>query len=164
MAEKERGVVPNEVMKAHPASTRDVSRGLETEISTLREEIGDLVAELDRRRREAFDLRLQLRRHPVAIALGGTALALALGLTATAIAERRRLKRQRAYKVRQLKTALERVIEHPERVARGEPSVGEKVLGAVGVAAATLLVKRALGFAIPATPRASQGVPASSSR
>jgi hypothetical protein len=121
---------------------------IEEEISGLRDEIGDLVGELDRRRREALDIRLQLRRHPVAVSVAGLAVALVLGGTVAALVQNARRKRQARYKARQIARALGRLVQHPERVARGEPPAGEKILAAAGAAAATLLVRKALERAV----------------
>lgn len=125
------------------------SHRIEKELSTLRDEIGDLVGELDRRRRELFDLRLQLRRHPVALPLAGVAVALVLGGAVAMLVRNERRSRRPSQKVRQLRRAVGRMISHPERVGRGEPPPGEKILAAIGTAAATLLVKRALERAVP---------------
>ena len=125
------------------------SHRLEKELSTLREEIGDLVGELDRRRRELFDLRLQLKRHPVTIPLAGLAVAVILGGAVALLVRNEQRKQRPSYKVRQLRRAFGRMMEHPERVGRGEPPPVEKILVAIGTAAATLLVKRALERAVP---------------
>jgi hypothetical protein len=125
------------------------SSRLEGEISTLRNEIGDLVGELDRRRRAAFDLRLQLRRHPVAASVAGLLVAAVVGGTVALLVYNRRRKERPRYKAHQLKVAMRRMVRHPERVARGEPPPHEKILAAVGTAAASLLVKRALERAVP---------------
>jgi hypothetical protein len=131
------------------------SRRLEHEISTLREEIGDLVGELDRRRQDAFDLRLQLRRHPLAaVVAGATVAALVGGAVALAVHNGRR-RRSTSYKAHQLRVAMDRMMEHPERVARGAPPPSEKILAAIGTAAATLLVKRALERAVPRPQQAA---------
>ncbi len=129
------------------------SRRLAGEISTLREEIGDLVGELDRRRREAFDVRLQLRRHPVAASVAGVTVAAVLGGTVALLIYNARRKQRASYKARQLRVALDRMMRYPERIARGEPPPSEKIIAAIGTAAATLLVKRALERAVP-SPRA----------
>ena len=128
---------------------RGASRRIEHEISTLRDEIGDLVGELDRRRREAFDLRLQLRRHPVAVSVAGVAVAAVLGGTIAFLVYDGRRKRRPRYRAHQLRVAVDRMVKHPERVARGEPPPSEKILAAIGTAAATLLVKRALERTVP---------------
>jgi hypothetical protein len=62
---------------------------------------------------------------------------------------REQRKRRPSHKVHQLRRALGRMMEHPERVGRGEPPPAEKILAAVGTAAATFLVKRALERAVP---------------
>jgi ferric-dicitrate binding protein FerR (iron transport regulator) len=61
--------------KAVTAAKPDAAE-LEHQIEDLRAELGALVQELDRRRHDAFDLRLQLRRHAGAIAIVGGSLAL----------------------------------------------------------------------------------------
>jgi hypothetical protein len=130
-------------------ATPGPSHRIEKELSTLREEIGDLVAELDRRRRELFDVRLQLQRHPMAVPLAGFALALVLGGAVALLVRNERRRRRPSHKARQLRRALGRMVAHPERVGRGEPPPGEKILAAIGTAAATLLVRRALERAVP---------------
>jgi hypothetical protein len=110
--------------------------------------MGDLVGELDRRRREAFDIRLQLKRHPVAVSLAVVAATAVLGGTVAMLVRDGRRKERASYKARQLKVALARMIEHPERVALGE-SPGDKILAAAGSAVAVLLVRRALERALP---------------
>lgn len=128
---------------------RGGSKRISVEISTLREEIGDLVDELDRRRRDAFDVRLQLQRHPVAASVAGVVIAAALGGTVAALVYGARRRRRTTYKAKQLRIALQRMMRYPERVARGEPPPSEKILAAIGTAAATLLVRRALERAVP---------------
>ena len=142
MGERTNGVSPAD---GEPGA----SGRIDQEISTLRQELGDLVGELDRRRREAFDIRLQLRRHPVAASLAGLALAALLGGAIAAAVHDARRRRRTSYKARQLKVAVRRMMRHPERVGRGEPPPSEKILAAVVTTAATLLVKRALERAVP---------------
>jgi hypothetical protein len=132
------------------------SRRIHGEISSLREEIGDLVGELDRRRREAFDLRLQLRRHPVAFTVAGVAVAALIGGSVALLVYNSRRKERPSYKARQLRVALDRMMRYPERVARGQPPPAEKILAAVGTAAATLLVRRALERAVPRPAEAAR--------
>jgi hypothetical protein len=111
------------------------------EIDTLRGSLGGLVAELDRRRHEAMDVRLQIRRHPLAAALAVGAVALvAGGLVALAVAARRR-RESRAYRVRQMRRAVGRFVEDPRSVAR-ERGLFEKIIAAAGGAAAGTLAKR----------------------
>jgi hypothetical protein len=56
--------------------TGSESARLRAEIDATHQRLEGLLGELNRRRREAFDVRLQMRRHPVAFAV---AAALALG-------------------------------------------------------------------------------------
>ena len=122
---------------------------IEREIGSLRSEIDEMVNELDRRRREAFDVRLQLRRHPVAVTVTAVALAALLGGSIALLVRDGRRKRRASYQAGQLKVALGRMVKHPERVARGAPPAGEQILAAVGTALAALLVKRAFERAAP---------------
>jgi hypothetical protein len=91
---------------------------LEQEIASLREELGDLVGELDRRRHEAFDLRLQVRRHAtLLLVLGTVTVGLAVGgYVMLGYARRRRahpLVRTQAFA-----HALALISRNPERLVR----------------------------------------------
>ena len=90
---------------------------LGSEIAVVRDELDRLVAELDRRRHNAFDVRRQLGRH-------------AFGLTLTGLAGR-------------LRQAVVRMTEHPERVA-AEPTMAGKIVTAAASAAVAALVKKLL--------------------
>ena len=85
---------------------------LEQEIASLREELGDLVGELDRRRHEAFDLRLQVRRHAtLLLVLGTVTVGLAVGgYVMLGYARRRR--------VQAFAHALALISRNPERLVR----------------------------------------------
>src|ERR1700704_2540064 len=62
-------------------SPRETGRQLSGEIVTLREDLARLGAELDRRRHEALDVKLQVKRHALGVLLtGAAAVAAALGL------------------------------------------------------------------------------------
>jgi hypothetical protein len=120
----------------------DVGR-VSGEIESLRGELGGLVAELDRRRHEAFDLGLQARRHPVLAAAVAAVAALAVGgLLALAVRTRREHRRP-AVRARETRRALSRLLEHPDRVA-AEPSIGNKVATAVATLVATTVARRVL--------------------
>jgi hypothetical protein len=157
MGQRTDGVTP-------PDGEPGASRRIASEIHTLRNEIGDLVGELDRRRREALDLRAQLRRHPLAASLVGLGLAAVLGGAVALLVYGSRRKQRRTYKARQLRVALNQMMKYPERVARGAPPPSEKILVALGTAVASLLVKRAFARAMPgprdrARQRAGQPAP-----
>lgn len=125
----------------------DPVRAAEDEVGSIRTELGDLVSELDRRRQEAFDLRLQARRHPallVAVVVG-TAI-LTGGVVATILRSRRR-RHSVSGKANEMGRALARFVDRPETVAR-RSRVREKLVAAAtaGVAAALtrFLIERAV--------------------
>ncbi len=124
---------------------------VEGEIDSLRGELGGLVAELDRRRHEAFDLRLQLQRHPVAAAIAAAAAALVVGGAIALVVRGRRERRRPAVRARETRRALARLLEHPDRVA-AERGVANRVATAVLTLAATTLAKRIIDAKV-APPR-----------
>jgi hypothetical protein len=66
--------IANDDGRAVAMGARETARQLDSEIAALREELSALVAELDRRRHEALDVRLQVKRHGLELALTGVAL------------------------------------------------------------------------------------------
>lgn len=117
------------------------ARAIEGEIDDIRRRLDRDLSELDRRRHEATDWRLQLKRHPQLIAgVGIGALALVGGLVALSIAQHRRDHPRR--KAQRIGLALRRGYENPEKVARPEPSVVVKVLAAVATTVGTSLAKK----------------------
>jgi hypothetical protein len=138
--------------RVNGASEATVGR-VSGEISTIRNELGALVSELDRRRHEAFDLGLQVRRHPVAVAVAAATLALAVGgLIALAVSARRERRRPSA-RVRETRRALARNMERPHQVGR-DPSIPRKVVAAIATAAAANLAKRLIQRQVAPAPRA----------
>ena len=121
------------------------------EIDTLRSELGGLVAELDRRRHEALDVGLQIRRHPVLVATVATMAALLVGGVIAIAVRGRRQQRRPSVRAREARRALSRLFEHPDRVA-AEPSMSNKIATAVGVAIATALAKRLVERSVRPTP------------
>ena len=115
---------------------------LEHEVDRIRNNIGELVRELNHRRHEALDLRLQFREHAGRLVLVGVAVAaLIAGTIALSVA---RIRRRRSIKTRvtRLRDALRRIAAHPERVAERQPNVPRKVLAAGGSAIASALGKK----------------------
>ena len=55
--------------------TGERASALEHEVETIRMHIGDLVDELDHRRHELFNLRGQVRRHPIGLTVVAALLA-----------------------------------------------------------------------------------------
>ena len=65
---------------ATPADGEATERAIEHDIDRLRDRLDGMVGELDRRRHEALDVRLQLRRHGTAVAtVGVVATVLVIG-------------------------------------------------------------------------------------
>jgi len=115
---------------------------LERDVDRIRSNIGELIRELNYRRHEAFDLRLQFQRHAARVILGGAAMfAVVAGAIALAIARRRR-RRSIGARVTRLRAALRRISAHPEQLAGRQTSVSRKVAAAGGSAIASVLGKR----------------------
>jgi hypothetical protein len=115
---------------------------LEREVDRIRSNIGELIRELNHRRHEAMNLRLQLREHAGRVVLVGAAIvAMIAGGIAFGLA---RLRRRHSIRLRvsRLRAALHRIAAHPERLANQGPSVSRRVVGAGGSAIASVLGKR----------------------
>ena len=101
----------------------------------------DIVSELDIRRYEAFDWRIELRKHAAPMMLTGLGvLAVAAGATVLS-ARRRRLRNRPLAKARRLRDALARVIAHPELIAQPRPSIANRALAAAVSSAAGSVAK-----------------------
>jgi hypothetical protein len=136
-----------------PRKPEELVGRVEGEIDMLRSELGGLVAELDRRRHEAFDLGLQARKHPLLVASIATVAAILVGGSIALAVRTRRERRRPSVRAREARHALSRLFEHPDRVA-AEPSIPNKVVTAVAVALATALAKRLLDRAVRPEPTA----------
>lgn len=120
-------------------------RALEREVEQLRVRLDRSLAELDRRRHELADVKLQLRRHPeVLYAAGGVVLLFAAGIGFAIW--RAQKKEEPVEKARRFRIAIGRAQEHPERVAQ-EPTVPQKILAAVGTTVAVAVTKKLLAKA-----------------
>jgi hypothetical protein len=120
------------------------SQTLRGEVAIVREELDVLLAELDRRRRDLLNIRLQLRRHAVGTAV--TALALvgaAAGAVWLSVWHQRRQQRLSAHANR-LREGISRMTEHPEGVTAA-PTMAGKILTAAASAAVASLVRKGLG-------------------
>jgi hypothetical protein len=138
---------------------------LGAEIAALREDLGGLVAELDRRRHDLLDVRLQARRHAGAAAVTAVSLiGAASGVVWLSIWRARRRQTPVARATR-LQEAVERMIDQPERVAT-EQSVLEKIVTAAATAGVATIMNRILGTALERfidryfSPRTTDGPPA----
>jgi hypothetical protein len=130
--------------EAGPAPTGEKVEALQREIEVIRNGLDGMVGELDRRRHTLFDVRSQLRRHTVPlIAVAAALLGIVAGGIALGVAQRRRRARLGA-RLTRLQQALRRMIDKPARVAN-TPTVGQRIIGAGGAAAASAIGKRVAG-------------------
>ncbi|HWE26032.1 MAG TPA: hypothetical protein VG496_19000 [Myxococcales bacterium] len=128
---------------------RKMAREIESEITEIRSRLDRGLAELDRRRHELTDVRLQVRRHPmIAVGAGVLVVALVGGVAYAVWASRQRQKP--LSKAARLREAFSRMADKPHKVAKSEPTVPEKILAAVGTAAATMLTKKLMERAFSA--------------
>lgn len=115
-------------------------RSLEQDIEHIRARLGGLVNELGRRRHDAMDLRLQVRRHP--FALSGLAVLVAGGITMLVVSRIRRRRRMRLARTRfrRLRHALAEAIDTGQRTEvvhhREELSSSGKLVKALGAVVA----------------------------
>ncbi|HSF06949.1 MAG TPA: hypothetical protein VLG10_14275 [Methylomirabilota bacterium] len=124
-------------------SPRETVRQRQAEVTALQEDLGQLVSELDRRRREALDVKLQLRRHGPEIALTSVALVgAAAGLVWLSIWRDRRRQRLGA-RLGRVQSTLSRAIAGPAR-GGAEPPVIERIAVAAANAAAAILIRKVL--------------------
>lgn len=115
---------------------------LEHDVDLIRANLGDLIGELNSRRRDALDLRLQFQRHAGRLVLVGIVL---IGMVAGGIAlfiARMRQKRSFRARAGRLGKALRRAVAHPEHLAERRPSVPRKIAAAGGSAIASAIGKR----------------------
>ena len=122
---------------AEPRSPREI----ESDIEHLRRRLDRSLAELDRRRHELTDVKLQMRKHPVAFIGAGAVLVLMLGGVGYAV-YRSRKRQELPAKAKRLRIAIGRAVDAPEKVARGEPPVWVKIAAAVGTTIAVSLTKK----------------------
>ena len=128
---------------------RETARQLDADIGRLRQELGGLVGELDRRRHELLDVRLQVRRHAVGATVAGFSLvAAAAGLVWLGVWHERRQQGLLARSGR-LRQALSRAMDRPERVA-SQPTIPERIVGGILTAAAAAVVKKLLELGLRA--------------
>ena len=115
---------------------------LRADIDATHRRLEGLLGELDRRRREAFDVKLQMRRHPVAFAVGA---ALALGAvgggTAFGIARIHRRHRQRHSPSARL-LRLWQISGRPGGKANDSSSVLGSIAARAGQVAVAILLRR----------------------
>jgi hypothetical protein len=124
----------------HPPSD-ETAKALQEDIEKIRGKLGGMVSELDHRRHDLFDVKKQLRRHAVPLALAGLAL-LGLAVGGAALAARRRRQRDAVgARLERLRRALARMVDKPERVTSA-PSVPWKLATAGAAAIVSVVAKR----------------------
>ena len=98
----------------------DDVEALTVKANRARARLLETVDAIDRKRHDAFNVGLQVRKHAEPIAIGGGAIVLAVaagvGLVAYRIATRRERLRHERFSM------LRRMWQHPERAARREPT------------------------------------------
>ena len=124
-------------------SPRENSRQLEGEIAMLRDELAGLVAELDQRRHELTDIKLQARRHVAGVTLTGVGLVTSAAGFVWLAAWRARRRRTTMARMGRLREAVSRMADRPERVA-AETGAPAKILTAAVNAAVAIAVKKIL--------------------
>jgi len=139
--------------------TRETVHELGNEVAHVRDELDVLLGELDRRRHEALDVPLQLRRHAVGAGLTALTFTLVAAGSVWLTLWRRRRRARLSARAGRLGQAIARMTEHPERVAT-EPTITAKIATAAANAAIAALVKKLLerGIARLATARGARPV------
>ena len=127
------------------------AREIEREIEHLRSRLDRSLSELDRRRHELTDVRLQMRRHPQVFIGAGAAAALLVGGVAFAL-WRSSKRKEIPQKAKRMRIAFGRAVDQPEKVARGEAPAWEKIVAAVGTTIAVGLTKKMLERAWSSLP------------
>jgi hypothetical protein len=122
---------------AEPRSPREI----ESDIEHLRTRLDRSLAELDRRRHELTDVKLQMRKHPAVFIGAGAVLVLMLGGAGYAV-YRSRKRQELPAKAKRLRIAIGRAVDAPDKVARGQPPVWKKIAAAVGTTIAVSLTKK----------------------
>jgi hypothetical protein len=142
-------------------------RELGHETEATRHELDALVTELDRRRHQAFDWRLQARRHARTLALFGVGVGVVVGIAVAASIARKRRRQTLAARLSEfaewgdrLWLALGRIAEDPDRLAKKEPSpsTGAAAVGSLALGTARALLPK-IGPALSAMRRSGARVP-----
>jgi hypothetical protein len=129
----------NGTAKHHP--TEADARRIEQNIDETRDHLGDLLTELNRRRRDALNIRLQMQRRPAAVVLAAVAVVGALAGIVVLAVHRRHRRRSLGGRADRMRVALRAIASHPELLAQREPTVSRKVAAAGGSAVASVLGK-----------------------
>ena len=135
---------------------------LELQIEAIRRNLTGIVRELDHRRHDFVDWRAQLAKRKPAIAMAAGAVVAVAGAAALAGFLLQRRNRTLKVRARNLRKAVGRVLEDPNRLARKESSLFGKVAIALLTAGASALAKSIVTAALPSKADA-RALPAPSS-
>jgi prefoldin subunit 5 len=116
---------------------------IEREIENVRIRLDKSLAELDRRRHELTDVKLQVRKHPQAVLIAGGVVVLLVGAGYLAARSAHKAAEDPRRRAKRLRKATARAVEHPERVAQNPP-LWQKIAASVGTTIAVALTKRYL--------------------
>ncbi len=142
MGEGTPGLKTSRSSKDRPAP-REAVEELGGEIAVVRDELDTLLGELDRRRHDALDVPLQLRRHAAGASLTALAVVAAAAGSVWLTLWRRRRRDRLGAQAGRLQRAVSRMTEHPERVATEQTMAG-KIATAAANAAVAVLIKKVL--------------------
>ena len=107
---------------------------LELQIDSIRRNLTGIVRELDHRRHDLTDVKMQIDKHkPELLAAAGSVVAVAGVVGAIAFFVSRRNKKL-SVRATHMRKAIARVLEDPNRLARPEPTILKKVATALVVA------------------------------
>ncbi len=122
--------------------TRGRVHELSEEMRVVRQDVGDLLDELQTRWREGTDVRQQARRHPRTTALVAAVAVTALTLLLVRRVRRRRQLRDPVARRRRLRAALARMAEDPDRVHVDGRGALRQLATATGTAFLAALARR----------------------
>jgi prefoldin subunit 5 len=120
---------------------------IEREIESVRMRLDRSLAELDRRRHQLMDVKLQVRKHPQAVMIAGGVVVLLVGVGWLAARSAHKAAEDPRRRAKRLKKATRRAMEHPERVAQNPP-LWQKIAASVGTTIAVAVTKRLLDRAL----------------
>src|SRR4051794_3309705 len=129
----------------------------EADVQRARSRLESLVSELDRRRRDLTDVRLQLRKHVWVVAAVGFTLLAGLGTTIFFKVRSRRERRTLRGRVGRLREAVGRMMDAPDRVAKSEPNLLKKIAAAAASTAASNVTKNVSERAVQALTARARG-------
>jgi hypothetical protein len=129
--------------------TQSVAMALQDRLFARKRQVSDLVGQLKR----ATDVRMQIKRHPVAASSTGTATLLGAGLVAYLAYRRWKRERSLGRRIARRAHAYRALLADPERALRPRNPVGKRLLGAVLSAAATAVTQALVKWAFAKSAR-----------